>query len=133
MLGALEPRINAGRYETEGESHPWMRDCLIWGISLLAIMSNLSCRDNRSFIRFDNPTGNLDDWYGKGCEIGRTWGLVVEGFSKTQILINHADQWDVTSYPGDRPIELGDLKYKDLDNNGKINNGSWTVNDPGGL
>lgn len=44
---------------------------------------------------------------------------------------NHADQWDVTSYPGDRPIEPGDLKYKDLDNNGKINNGSWTVNDPG--
>ena len=88
--------------------------------------------DNRSFItRFDNPTGNLDDWY-EGCEIGEIWGLVTEGFFKDQADIdNHADQWDVTSYPGDRPIEPGDLKYKDLDNNGKINNGSWTVNDPG--
>lgn len=133
VLGALEPRINAADMKTEGwEISLGWRDLFNLGNKPFSYNVKFVLSDNRSFItRFDNPTGNLDDWY-EGCEIGEIWGLVTEGFFKDQADIdNHADQWDVTSYPGDRPIEPGDLKYKDLDNNGKINNGSWTVNDPG--
>lgn len=133
VLGALEPRINAADMKTEGwEISLGWRDLFNLGNKPFSYNVKFILSDNRSFItRFDNPTGNLDDWY-EGCEIGEIWGLVTEGFFKDQADIdNHADQWDVTSYPGDRPIEPGDLKYKDLDNNGKINNGSWTVNDPG--
>lgn len=45
VLGALEPRINAADMKLKVGKYPWDGEtCLIWGISLLAIMSNLSCQ-----------------------------------------------------------------------------------------
>lgn len=45
VLGALEPRINAADMKTEGwEISLGWRDLFNLGISLLAIMSNLSCQ-----------------------------------------------------------------------------------------
>src|SRR5699024_11130280 len=88
--------------------------------------------DSRAYItRLDNPSNYLGDYY-EGQEIGEIWGLVTEGFFKDeQDIENHASQWDVTSYPGDRSIEPGDLKYKDINGDGEINNGSWTKDDAG--
>lgn len=88
--------------------------------------------DSRSWItRFDNPTRILSDYY-KGQELGEIWGLVTEGFFKDQADIdNHADQWNVIAYPGDRKLEPGDLKYKDLNGDGKIDKGANTVDNPG--
>lgn len=133
VLGTAEPRINAADMKTEGwEVSLGWRDAL----NLQGKPFNYSARfilsDSRSFItKFDNPTGNLND-YCEGQEIGNIWGLVTEGFFIDQADIdNHADQWDVTAYPGDRPIQPGDLKYKDLNGDKKINSGSWTVEDSG--
>ena len=133
VLGTSEPKINAADMKTEGwEMSIGWRDVF----NLKGKPFNYSARfilsDSRSFItKFDNPTGNLND-YCAGQEIGNIWGLVTEGFFIDQADIDsHADQWDVTAYPGDRPIQPGDLKYKDLNGDKKINSGSWTIDDPG--
>ena len=133
VLGADEPRVNAADMKTRGwEVSIMWRDAFNLASERFNYSARFILSDSRSWItRFDNPTGFLDDYY-VGCEIGEIWGLETEGFFVDQADIDsHADQWDVTSYPGDRPIEPGDLKYKDLNGDGKINRGSWTVDDPG--
>jgi hypothetical protein len=44
---------------------------------------------------------------------------------------NSPTQWDVTSYPDDRPIEPGDLKYKDQNGDNLINYGDRTLDNLG--
>lgn len=133
VLGTSEPDINAANLKTRGwELSVTWRD----QFNLKGKPFNYSVRgmlyDSRSFItKFDNPTGYLDDYY-VGCELGEIWGLETLGFFKDQEDIdNSPSQWDVTSYPGDRPIEPGDLKYKDQNGDDKIDKGSWTLDDPG--
>ena len=88
--------------------------------------------DSRSWItKFSNETGTLNDYY-VGWEIGDIWGLETEGFFISQADIdNHADQSEVTSYPGTRPIEPGDLKFKDQNGDKKIKKGACTIDDHG--
>ncbi|MFC3198284.1 TonB-dependent receptor [Parapedobacter deserti] len=91
---------------------------------------NLS--DSRAFIeKYDNPNNNLGDHY-VGKEIGELWGLTTEGFfGSVEEISKHANQSAVTSYPGTRPIEPGDLKFADLNGDGFINRGDWTLENPG--
>lgn len=133
VLGIASPRQNAADLKTQG-----------WEISLgwqdhftlaskpfrYSVKFNLS--DSWAEItKFNNETGTLDDYY-KGCRIGDIWGLTTEGFFESEEDIkNHANQWEVTAYPGDRPLAPGDLKYKDLNKDGYINKGKWTVDDHG--
>lgn len=133
VLGTAEPKINAADMKTRGwELSVLWRDQLNLGNKPFGYSARFTLADSRSFItKFDNPTGYLDDHY-VGQEIGEMWGLETLGFFKDQADIDQSpDQWDVTSYPGDRAIEPGDLKYKDQNGDNKINKGSWTVDDPG--
>lgn len=133
VLGTSEPQINAADMKTKGwEISVLWRDQLNAGSAPINYSARFILSDSRSFItKFDNPTGYLGDYY-VGQELGEIWGLVTDGFFKDQADIdNHADQWDVMAYPGDRPLEPGDLKYKDLNNDGKINQGAWTLEDHG--
>ena len=133
VLGTAEPRINAADLKTRGweVSVSW-RDRFELGSKPFNYSARFILSDSRSWItRFDNPTRILSDYY-KGQELGEIWGLVTEGFFKDQADIdNHADQWNVIAYPGDRKLEPGDLKYKDLNGDGKIDKGANTVDNPG--
>lgn len=78
--------------------------------------------------KYENKTGSLSDYY-VGQEIGEIWGYETEGFYQTQSdLEKHADQSKLGSN-----WAPGDIMYKDLDGNGKINNGSNTLEDHGDL
>ena len=133
VLGTSEPSTNAADLKTNG----W--DLTIgWQdrFNLFRKPFNYSARfilsDSRAWItRFENPTKYREDYY-EGMEMGEIWGLTTLGFFKDENDIkNHADQWDVTSWAGSRPIEPGDLKYMDLNEDKKINYGKRTVDDPG--
>ena len=133
VLGTSVPKANNGDMKTRGwELSVTWRDRFNLASKPFNYSATFILSDSRAWItRYDNPTNLLSD-YRVGQEIGEIWGLVTEGFFKDQADIDsHADQWDVTSYPGDRPIEPGDLKYKDLTGDGKINKGSNTADDPG--
>lgn len=98
--------------------------------------------DNHSVItKYANPTRSLTNYdayelssreYYEGETIGEIWGLTTLGFFQNQEEIdNHADQTTVMSYPNDRVTEPGDLKFADLNGDGFVNSGKWTVDDPG--
>ncbi len=133
VLGTAEPKINAADLETKGwETSIAWRDQFNMSKSPFQYGLRFIISDSKAHItKFDNPTGYLDDYY-VGQEFGEIWGMQTEGFFKdAEDIKNHADQWEVTSYPGDRPIEPGDMKYKDLNNDGEINRGDWTLANPG--
>lgn len=133
VLGTSVPDENAADLKTIGwdltigwrDNVKFLGKPLNYGVSF-----NLA--DSRAWItKFANVSGTLDDYY-EGYEIGSIWGLVTEGFFTSQEDIdNHADQTEVASYIGTRPIEPGDLKFKDLNGDGVINSGSWTLDDHG--
>lgn len=80
--------------------------------------------------RYNNSTNSLSDYY-KGQTVGEIWGYVTEGLFQSQEEIdNHASQKLIKSsnkgiwYPGD-------VKLKDLNNDGVIDYGNNTLDDHG--
>lgn len=133
VLGVPSPRQNAADLKTRGwEASITWRDQLSLGGKPINYSIRGVVSDSRSFItKFENPTKSLDHYY-EGYELGSIWGLTTLGFFRDEADIkNSPDQWEVTAYPGDRPIEAGDLKYKNLNGDDKINGGAWTLDDSG--
>ena len=133
VIGTGEPLENAADLKTVGWDLTinW-RDRFMLAGKPFNYGVGFNIGDSRAWItKFSNETGTLDDYY-EGYEIGSIWGLVTDGFFTSQEDIDsHADQSQVTSYPGTRPIEPGDLKFRDLNEDGKIDKGSWTREDHG--
>lgn len=133
VLGTSEPLENAADLKTTGWdlTISWRDNVKLAGKTLNYGLS-FNIGDSRSWItKFSNDTGSLDSYY-EGWEMGSIWGLETEGFFTSQEDIdNHADQTQVASYIGTRPIAPGDLKFKDLNNDGKIDKGAWTIDDHG--
>ena len=78
--------------------------------------------------KYENPSGTLSDYY-VGQKIGEIWGYETEGFYQSDTDVqNHADQSKLGAN-----WAPGDIMYKDLDGNKKINNGSNTLDDHGDL
>lgn len=132
VFGATAPKGNYADMETKG----WEL-ALTWRdkFSVSSKPFNYNVRfilaDNKSVItRYNNPEKNLDDYY-EGMVVGEIWGYTNEGFFVDQADIdNHADQsrFKATNagiyYPGD-------IKLKDLNDDGKINPGTNRVDNPG--
>jgi TonB-linked SusC/RagA family outer membrane protein len=89
--------------------------------------AQISIGDNRSkILKYRNESGFIDDWY-NGKEVGEIWGFVTDG------LIQTADEKmpDQTAlYPNWGP---GDMKYIDVNGDGKITEGVRTLADHGDL
>lgn len=130
IFGAGEPRANAANLETKGwELAVNWRDRLTLAGSPLSYSVRLMLSDNRAFItKYDNPDRLLTDYY-EGHEIGEIWGYTTLGyFSSAAEVTGWADQ---SALGNGRPFEPGDLKFKDIDFDNFINQGSNTVDDPG--
>ena len=128
VLGVGAPQRNAADLETKGFEltlgwHDAIGEDFKYGVSF-----NLA--DSRSFItKYDlNPTGSLGDYY-VGREIGEIWGYTTEGLYQTD---EDAAKLDKTKLAGYKWL-AGDVKYKDLNNDGKIDYGKNTLDDHGDL
>ncbi|MBO4943683.1 MAG: TonB-dependent receptor [Muribaculaceae bacterium] len=133
VLGTSVPQENAADLKTKGwELTINWHDQFQLASRPFNYSLSFNIADSRAWItKFDNPTGSLSDYY-NGYEMGTIWGLETEGFFTSQEDIdNHADQSWSTSYPGTRPLEPGDLKFKDINGDGKIDRGNWTLEDHG--
>ena len=85
--------------------------------------------DARSKItRYDNPTLSLDETHYEGKELGEIWGYVTEGFIKDEA--EAQEMADRQSYISTTWIP-GDIKYADLNGDGKIDEGNRRVGDSG--
>ncbi|HAC21447.1 MAG TPA: SusC/RagA family TonB-linked outer membrane protein [Porphyromonadaceae bacterium] len=128
VLGTSVPQENAADLRTRG-----FELTLGWQTAV-----NNDFRYNVNFIlsdyhaeitKFDNPNGLLNTYY-VGQKLGSIWGYTTDGlFQSEEEIQSHASQkklYGGTWYPGD-------VKYKDLNNDGEISNGKNTLSDPGDL
>lgn len=135
VLGTSVPLANAADLKTKGWEITvnWKDQFQLIG-KPFAYQLGFNLADSRAYItKFDNPTGDLSKYY-VGCEIGEIWGYTTLGFfTSDEDIKNHADQSKLTSYPGTRPLEAGDLKFADLNGDGEVYRGAYTLDDHGDL
>lgn len=125
VLGANAPAQNGAELETKGWELTlnWrenLRSEFQW--SIRAVLS-----DNIAKItKYENKTGALGDYY-EGQTLGEIWGYETQGiFQNEEEVGQAADQSEIGS-----EWKPGDIRYKDLNGDGKINSGDYTVDDPG--
>ncbi len=126
VIGADEPNENAADLETKGWeiSLGYDDEFMVQGKPLL-FNAKFTLADSRSHItQFDNPNGSLTQYY-KGKELGEIWGLQSDGFFQSQEEIDVLDESSIVPW-GALSVVPGWPKYKDLDENGKIEKGSTT-------
>lgn len=131
-LGTQVPRTNNTDMRTNGwELQIGWRD-VVGGFSYGA---RLSIADSQSkILRYGNPTGSLST-YIEGRMIGDIYGYTTIGIAKTQ------EEMDahLATLPNGGQGSLGsqwaagDIMYADLNGDGKINNGSYTIHDMGDM
>jgi TonB-linked SusC/RagA family outer membrane protein len=130
VLGASMPNINNATLRTRG----W-EVSLSWKHSIskdLSYFVNFNLTDYKSVVtKYNNPTGTLSTWY-EGREVGEIWGYTVNDLFRTQA--------DLDAYQATTDLKFlganwrtGDVKYEDVNGDGKVNNGTNTVDDHGDL
>lgn len=133
VFGATVPYGNYADLLTKGwELTLGWRDEFNAGGSPFSYSFTGSLWDNKSEItRFNNPEKIIGNTYYVGHQIGEIWGYETLGFfTSEEDVANHADQSFLQNSNG-RVYLPGDLKFADLNNDGVINNGENTVNNPG--
>ncbi|GAA5219414.1 TonB-dependent receptor [Membranihabitans marinus] len=125
VLGASVPRSNNSSLRTRG-----------WELSLnwkeyvnedLSYSVGFNLYDSKSVVtKYNNPTGYLGSWR-EGQDVGEIWGWSADGLFQSQAEIeNHVDQSFIYNV-----WNTGDVKYNDINGDGKIDNGSNTYDDHG--
>ncbi|GAB3932474.1 TonB-dependent receptor [Larkinella terrae] len=141
VYGATVPTKNAGDLQTKGFelSLAWRDQVKVAG-KPFSYNASFVLSDSKSVItKYDNPNKILSSFY-EGQTIGDIWGYSIEGYFKTneEAQAYKVDQTIVNkqrlSAPGDwSKLQAGDLKFIDLDGNGKIDQGANTLADHGDL
>lgn len=134
-FGSSAPFENAGNLRTRGfEVSVDFQKALTNDIFVYA---SASIGDSRSEVtKWDNDAKTLGTIY-KGMVIGEIWGLTTDrlyqasDFTNGQLNSGLPDQSKLRR--GSFVFGPGDVMYKDLNNDGKIDNGKGTVDDPGDL
>lgn len=145
ILGTGVPRTNNTNLKTYGfELDLGWQDRLDNG---LAYNVHFTLSDSRTkILKYPNSTGSIGyqniwqgaviyDRYRDGETYGEIWGYTTIGIAKTAEEMNA----HLASLPNGGQDAFGtnwgagDIMYKDLNNDGKISKGSYTVNDPGDL
>jgi TonB-linked SusC/RagA family outer membrane protein len=128
LLGATAPVQNSGALRTDGwELTVGWKDKIGSDFSYGV---GVSVFDSQAEItKYDGPKSTVDGFY-KGKKIGEIWGYETAGFFKS-------DE-DVAASPSQSFVNTGkwtagDIKYKDRNNDGVINKGANTVENPGDL
>ncbi|MBZ4188877.1 SusC/RagA family TonB-linked outer membrane protein [Niabella beijingensis] len=84
--------------------------------------------------RYSNPSGTLSQYY-EGMKWGEIWGYQTVGIART----NEAMQEHLSGLPNGGQENLGsnwvagDIMYADINGDGKINSGAYTIGDHGDL
>ena len=131
VLGTTGGKENLADMRTKG-----MELSLTWNDQIKDVAGSpldysigIGISDNTSEItKYDNPTLSLDETHYQGKKIGEIWGYVTDGFIKdeaeAQEMANKQAFISTTWKPGD-------IRYADLNGDGKIDRGNNRVGDSG--
>lgn len=134
VLGTTQPKGNYADLKTKGwELTLSWRDNFKLAGSDFHYGVKFMLWDSQSWItKYNNATGKLSDYY-EGYRIGDIWGYNIEGlFTSYDEIANHADQ-DYMKISDSKIWQPGDLKFADLNGDGKIDKGAQTLSDHGDL
>ena len=131
VFGAAVPKGNYADLSTKGwELSLGWRD-RIGNTNPFTYSMRVTIADNISTItKYYNPNMLLSTYY-SGQRLGAIWGFETEGFfSSVEDIKQHADQkYFVVS--NTNKLLPGDIKFRDLNGDGVVNNGSNTLDKPG--
>ncbi|MBQ8223775.1 MAG: TonB-dependent receptor [Bacteroides sp.] len=132
VLGASAPKVNAGELRTRGWELSIDYRHTFQDLDNLSVYGNFSIGDFKTEItKWDNDSKLLNSNY-SGKNYGDIWGFETEGIFKDDADVqNHADQSALQK--GSFVYGPGDIKFKDLNGDGKIDGGSGTADDHGDL
>lgn len=135
VLGVSAPKGNYASLKTEGwELSIGWKDRINIGDSPFNYNFKFMIWDSQSWITkyLGNEMKLLSSYY-EGMKIGEIWGYTVEGlFTSDEEIANHADQSKIPISRA-RILLPGDLKFKDLNEDGIIWRGENTLDDHGDL
>lgn len=128
ILGTGQPATN----NADLKSYGWELE-LRWrdNIGDLKYGAKFLLSDNQVEVtKYYNPSGTLSTWYA-GKKDGEIWGYTSVGIAKTdeeitEHLKNNTPKWG-------NQWAAGDVMYKDLNGDGKVNDGEGTLEKPGDL
>ncbi|MDR2815376.1 MAG: TonB-dependent receptor [Proteiniphilum sp.] len=124
LLGISAPLMNNAETETKGfEITLGWKDKIgqvSYGVS--AVLGDYKGK----VLKFDNPTKLISNMWYDGMTMGEIWGYETVGLFKDQAEIDATDQSYINAN-----WYVGDVHYKDLNNDNKINIGKNTVDDSG--
>lgn len=139
VYGAASPNQNAGDLRTTGYELvlSWKDAFELKGKPLNYGVSFVLGDATSEITKYDNPNKLLANHY-VGKKWGEIWGYKIDGFFSTdeeaanwkidQTLVNK----QIQNSPGEwGKLRAGDLKFVDLDGDGKISPGKQTADDPG--
>jgi len=135
VFGTASPKFNAADLSTKGwELRLNWRDGGDLGGSPFYYNLTFTLANNKAKItRYDNPTGNINDYY-VGQELGEIWGLQTEGFFQNEEdLAKHPNQTAAGTDDQGYKFYVGDIKFKDSNNDGIVDFGEQTLNNHGDL
>ncbi|MEO6682225.1 MAG: TonB-dependent receptor [Ginsengibacter sp.] len=132
VFGAGSPRGNYADLKTEGfELSLNYNDQFSlfdkpFSYSIRGVLS-----DNTSKItKFNNARKLLNDYY-EGQTLGEIWGYVTDGYFVSEHDVRTSADQSLFNNTAQGVWRSGDIKFKDLNNDGVINNGENTFNNPG--
>ena len=142
VFGAGSPKQNAGDLQTDGFefSFDWSNNYKVAGKNMSISFGGNISNYTAKITKFDNPKQLLNNYY-VGQQIGEIWGYSSDGLFMSDAEaaawgINQ-DQIDLSqrvASPGEwSQLKGGDVKFRDLNGDKVINNGSNTVSDHGDL
>lgn len=130
ILGASAPERNSADLSTKG-----FELTLNWNdqIGKFSYGIGFVLSDSKTKItKYENPTGTLETRY-VGQTIGEIWGYETEGFIDTKEKQDYINQNGVQRFFYNGAWKLGDIQYKDIDGDGKVDRGNYTLSDHGDL
>jgi len=131
VFGAAVPRGNNADLVTKGWELSINYTNVIKTTKPLTYGFRFVLADNVSHItKFYNPNNLLSTYY-EGQRLGNIWGFETQGFFESQEdIAKHANQsYFVVS--NNNKLLPGDIKFADLNGDGRVNNGKNTLDDPG--
>ncbi|RLD23522.1 MAG: hypothetical protein DRI71_05105, partial [Bacteroidetes bacterium] len=137
VFGAATPQVNAGEMQTTGwelalnAKHTFNND--------LSIFATIAVSDATAKItKWSNDTGILSDFY-EGKVLGEIWGFETDRLFQASdfdgsgnLNSEHAIQ-DPNMYSSSFNLGPGDVKYQDLNGDGVVDKGDYTLDNHGDL
>lgn len=136
VYGASVPDMNTADLQTKGyEIAVSWRDQFELASRPVEYSIGFNVSNYKSYItKYDNQDKTFAKDYYEGMRLGEIWGFVTDGlFQTTEEAQEYVSQVDM-SYINNRVTggwQAGDLKFLDLNDNGKLDIGSNTVDNPG--